>query len=108
VFAWLTQLDSALQALVLALLALAGGYAITWLRSSAIFQKVENATEALQRRLALLVGKATLAEAEAILEDTIAKEVAKLTGLAEAEVLVIGKEILQQIYPPEPAAASAK
>ena len=52
--------------------------------------------------------EATLAEAEASLEDTMAREVAMLTGLAEAEVLVIGKEILQQLFPPESAAASAK
>jgi hypothetical protein len=108
VFAWLTHLDAALQALVMALLTVAGGYAITWLRSSAIYQKVENATEALQRRLALLVGQKTLAEAEAILESTLAKEVARLTGLPEAEVIVIGKEILQQLFPPAPSLGQAR
>ena len=107
-FAWLTHLDAALQALVLALLTVAGGYAITWLRSSAIYQKVENATEALQRRLALLVGQKTLAEAEAILENTMAREVAKLTGLSEAEVIVIGKEILQQLFPPATSLGQAR
>lgn len=97
-FAWLTHLNSSLQALVLALISIAGGYAITWLRSQVLYQKVVNATEALQRRLALLVGKKTLAEAEAILENTVAKEVAKLTGLSEAEVITIGQQILQQLF----------
>ncbi len=107
-FAWLAHLDTTLQAVVLGLLVIAGGYAITWLRSSTIFNKVENATEALQRRLALLVGQKTLDEAEALLESTLAKEVARLTGLPQAEVMVIGREILQQLFAPPTSLAWPK
>lgn len=46
-FTWLGPLDSTLQALVLALISIAGDYAITWLRSQTLYQKVVNATEAL-------------------------------------------------------------
>ena len=110
------HLNSALQSVLLAALAVGAGYVITYLRSTTIGRKLANAERALVSRLAPLVGRKTIEEAETYLLDVAGAEVARLTGLSVSEVIVIGDAILHDLWPhpapaptptPEPAPAPA-
>lgn len=108
---------SVLYPVLMTLLSALSSYAIyrasIYLNASGLGKKLANAESLLQKKLGQYIGQKTLAEAEALLEDEIAAEIAHVVHLPVAQIITIGKGILRVLFPvpapaPDPTPSPAK
>ena len=69
-------------------------------KAEALAQKAKNAEYWLEKKLAPYVGTKTVAEVEAIVEDTIAAEVSRIVHLPAAAVITIARTIIDDLFNP--------
>ncbi len=76
-------------------------------KAEALAQKAKNAEYWLEKKIAPFVGTKTVAEVEALVEDTIAAEVGRMVHLPAEAVITIARTIIDNLFHPAPAPGPA-